>query len=74
MHGGDLVANYPYDESKSANPTEYTASPDDMTFRNLAREYAGNHPRYVHCAVHQPVIRKYIKRIKNYESNLNRER
>merc|ERR550532_1903900 len=45
MHGGDLVANYPYDESKSANPTEYTASPDDMTFRNLAREYAGNHPR-----------------------------
>ena len=46
MHGGDLVANYPYDESMSANPTEYTASPDDMTFRNLAREYAGNHPRY----------------------------
>merc|ERR1711936_274955 len=45
MHGGDLVANYPYDESSSDNPTEYTASPDDMTFRNLAREYAGNHPR-----------------------------
>ena len=51
MHGGDLVANYPYDESKSANPTEYTASPDDMTFRNLALEYAGNHPRY--CAAVQ---------------------
>merc|ERR550517_1814854 len=45
MHGGDLVANYPYDESSSNNPTEYTASPDDMTFRNLARVYAGNHPR-----------------------------
>merc|ERR1711936_720980 len=45
MHGGDLVANYPYDESSSDNPTEYTASPDDMTFRNLARVYAGNHPR-----------------------------
>ena len=52
MHGGDLVANYPYDESKSANPTEYTASPDDMTFRTLAREYAGNHPRY--CEVQEP--------------------
>ena len=46
MHGGDLVANYPYDESSSNNPTEYTASPDDMTFRNLAKVYAGNHPRY----------------------------
>jgi len=45
MHGGDLVANYPYDESSSNNPTEYTASPDDMTFRNLAKVYAGNHPR-----------------------------
>merc|ERR1711884_622842 len=45
MHGGDLVANYPYDESKTNNPTEYTASPDDMTFRNLASVYAGHHPR-----------------------------
>merc|ERR1711936_1253354 len=45
MHGGDLVANYPYDESSSSNPTEYTASPDDMTFRNLASVYASNHPR-----------------------------
>lgn len=45
MHGGDLVANYPYDESKTNNPTQYTPSPDDMTFRNLASVYAGNHPR-----------------------------
>merc|ERR1711893_63806 len=45
MHGGDLVANYPYDESRSDDPTEYTPSPDDTTFRNLASVYAGNHPR-----------------------------
>ena len=45
MHGGDLVANYPYDESKTDNPTQYTPSPDDMTFRGLASVYAGNHPR-----------------------------
>merc|ERR1711976_978413 len=45
MHGGDLVANYPYDESRTDNPTQYTPSPDDMTFRGLASVYAGNHPR-----------------------------
>merc|ERR1712066_1122570 len=45
MHGGDLVANYPYDESRTDNPTQYTPSPDDMTFRALASVYAGHHPR-----------------------------
>ncbi len=45
MHGGDLVANYPYDESVSnANPTAYSASPDDQTFRHIAQVYARHHP------------------------------
>lgn len=39
LHGGALVASYPYDGSK--NMTSYNSvSPDDLTFRHLARTYS----------------------------------
>lgn len=50
LHGGDLVANYPFDSSCDKNPftgqyvQEYNGSPDDELFRFLAHSYADNHP------------------------------
>ncbi|KAJ8977281.1 hypothetical protein NQ317_015566 [Molorchus minor] len=44
IHGGDLVVNYPYDESRSGRQKDdYAATPDDETFRQLALAYATHH-------------------------------
>lgn len=42
LHEGDLVANYPFDESKIPR-NKYTKSPDDATFRALALSYSLTH-------------------------------
>lgn len=42
LHGGALVANYPYDGNRAMRD-EYTASPDDKTFRYLTKTYAKLH-------------------------------
>ena len=43
FHNGALVANYPYDNSKSGRSV-YTISPDDDIFRQLALTYSKAHP------------------------------
>ncbi|XP_041480963.1 carboxypeptidase E-like [Lytechinus variegatus] len=42
LHEGEMVANYPYDTSRSRR-SFYTASPDDAVFKHLAETYATKH-------------------------------
>ncbi len=43
LHGGDLVANYPWDGNRERRSGAYTAAPDDRVFRLLATAYASQH-------------------------------
>lgn len=45
LHGGDLVANYPFDGNVQYRSGVYTAAPDDTTFKHLARAYSYAHPK-----------------------------
>lgn len=44
LHGGSVVASYPFDDSKSHQRFGYySKSPDDAVFKHLAHVYADNH-------------------------------
>lgn len=43
LHGGSLVANYPYDDSESGQDGIYTMSQDDKLFVEMAYRYARGH-------------------------------
>ncbi|CAL1533608.1 unnamed protein product, partial [Lymnaea stagnalis] len=44
LHGGSVVASYPFDDSPShAESGTYSAAPDDKVFQELAHTYANNH-------------------------------
>lgn len=42
FHGGDLVVNYPYDDSNN-HQTKYAPTPDDTLFRDIAFYFANYH-------------------------------
>lgn len=45
LHGGTVVASYPFDDSPSHQQQgHYSQSEDDSLFRHLALVYSHNHP------------------------------
>ncbi|CAF1279483.1 unnamed protein product, partial [Adineta ricciae] len=44
LHGGALVANYPFDNRISDSTSKESKSPDEQTFQMLARSYSHAHP------------------------------
>ncbi|XP_008826960.1 carboxypeptidase D [Nannospalax galili] len=45
LHGGSVVASYPFDDSPEHKPTGiYSKTSDDEVFKYLAKAYASNHP------------------------------
>ena len=40
LHGGSLVANYPFDDNAVQGVSTYSKCPDDATFRVLAESYS----------------------------------
>lgn len=43
LHGGSLVANYPYDGNSQKRNGVYDATPDDKLFVHLAKVYSSSH-------------------------------
>ena len=62
LHGGALVANYPYDDSKSGK-RKYSRCPDDDVFRHVSLVYSKTHHRmhrFRHCHDDHTHFRKGI--------------
>ncbi len=61
LHGGALVANYPYDNRIGDAVGKESKSPDDQTFQMLARAYS--HVNHHHKVTFQNFIRLFFRHI-----------
>ncbi|VDL57342.1 unnamed protein product [Hymenolepis diminuta] len=64
IHGGALVANYPFDDSIDGRRRK-SPTPDDAIFVNLAEAYSNYHPRMKTSKVACPDDRAFPKGITN---------
>ncbi|XP_042883422.1 carboxypeptidase D-like isoform X2 [Penaeus japonicus] len=48
LHGGSLVANYPWDDNPQGRSGLYSGCPDDTVFKKLAKAYSFAHPKMPH--------------------------
>ncbi|XP_047475155.1 carboxypeptidase D-like isoform X2 [Penaeus chinensis] len=48
LHGGSLVANYPWDDNPQGRSGLYSECPDDEIFKKLAKAYSFAHPKMPH--------------------------
>lgn len=51
LHGGSVVASYPFDDSASHGNSVYSGAPDDDVFRHLATVYSNAH-KTMHTGQH----------------------
>ncbi|XP_032665453.1 carboxypeptidase D-like [Odontomachus brunneus] len=58
LHGGALVANYPYDNGPESMTNTANLSPDDNVFKMLALTYSNAHPR-MHLGEPCPPMKAY---------------
>ncbi|CAK1551144.1 unnamed protein product [Leptosia nina] len=69
LHGGALVASYPFDNTPSSIFESYahtpSVSPDDDVFRHLARIYSNNHAKMSRDVSCQSTFRTFEKGITN---------
>jgi len=64
FHGGDLVVNYPYDDS-SNHRTVYSGTPDDDLFKDIAYTFA-----YYHANLSDPNTKKCDMANNNFQDGI----